>query len=127
MDDLAHQAARIEDDLNKLIDALISAPPIAHQRIYDRMQALEQQKASVEQELSALRLAAAVRLDRAEVEAWLRHFCSGDPTDPAYRADLLSAFVNAVYVHDDRIIILYNLRTTPPTPPQKQKNAPDGE
>lgn len=118
IDEYEKAVRRCESELNKLVDALIEAPPVAHSRIYAKMQTLEEQKASLEVDLARLRIASETRLTESDVAAWLRQFCSGDVRDPEYRQTIIETFVNAVIVHPDRIVIFYNIHpSTPPSPP----------
>ena len=102
--------AQIDREAEKLVDALIDAPKIAHQKIYARMEQLEAQKAEYEKDLAKLRVAMGLRLTESEVVSWLYTFRDGDPTDQAFRSRLVDTFINSVYVYDDRIIIFYNIR-----------------
>lgn len=99
-----------ERELDKLVDALVEAPKVAHKRIYDKMQTLEVQKAAMENELVKLRIASEIRLSEAEVCAWLRRFCQGDPSDSDFRQNIINTFVNSIYIYDDRIIVFYNIK-----------------
>ena len=101
---------RCEHDLDKLVDALIDAPKAAHPRIYEKMEVLEKQKASIETELAKLRIASEIRLTEDEVQAWLRSFCTGDLFDPDFRRNIIDVFINSVYLYDDRVVIFYNIK-----------------
>ncbi|MBR6030201.1 MAG: recombinase family protein [Clostridia bacterium] len=102
--------AQIDTELEKLIDALVEAPKIAHAKIYARMEALESQKSDLETELAALRIAQDVRMTESEIIKWLQQFCNGDPDSEEYRSRIIDVFVNSVYVYDDRITIFYNIK-----------------
>lgn len=97
-------------EIDKLVDALIEAPKIAHKRIYDKMEQLESQKASLEEEVTKLRIANKIRFTEAEIQAWLKLFCTGDQSDPEFRQKIIDAFINSIYIYDDRIIIFYNIK-----------------
>lgn len=99
-----------EHELNKLVDALIDAPKVAHQRIYEKMETLEAQKTSLESELAKLKIASAIRLTTDEVIAWLRSFCTGDLSDPEFRRNIIDTFINSIYLYDDRLVIFYNIK-----------------
>ncbi|MCI6373829.1 MAG: recombinase family protein [Clostridiales bacterium] len=101
---------QIDRELDKLVDALIDAPKIAHQKIYSRMEALEAQKAELDSDLAKLRIAQEIQLTVPEVKAWLKKFCTGDPTDEEFRKRIIDVFINSVYLYDDRIIVFYNIR-----------------
>ena len=73
------------------------------------METLEQQKASMENELIKLRIASDIRFTEEEVRAWLKRFCTGDLFDPEFRRNIIDTFINCIYLYDDRIIIFYNI------------------
>ena len=100
---------RIDHELNKLVDALIDAPKVAHKRIYEKMELLEAQKADLEQDLAKQKIAAGIRYTEQEVTAWIRQFAKGDITDPDFRKSIIDVFVNCVYFYDNRVVIFYNI------------------
>lgn len=101
---------RIERELDNLVDALAEAPKVAHKRIYEKMELLEAQKADAETDLAHLRIAQELRITEAEVCAWLREVCKGDPDDPAFRKRIIEIFINSIYLYDDRFVVFYNMR-----------------
>ena len=92
------------------MDALIDAPKIVHKKIYEKMEALDAQKADVEADLSRLRIAHDILLTETEVRSWMKQLCTGDPMDPEFRKRIIDVFINSVYLYDDRVIIFYNIR-----------------
>ena len=89
---------------------MIDAPKAAHKRIYEKMESLEAQKAAAESDLIKLRIASDIRLTESEVRAWLKKFCTGDLFDPEFRRNIIDAFINCIYLYDDRVIIFYNIK-----------------
>lgn len=110
IDECEKQIRQLDRELNKLVDALIDAPKAAHKRIYEKMESLEAQKAAAESDLIKLRIASDIRLTESEVRAWLREFCTGDLFDPEFRRNIIDAFINCIYLYDDRVIIFYNIK-----------------
>ena len=108
--DLEKALKQIDRELDKLVDALIDTPKVAHRKIHDRMEALDAQKAELEIDLSRLRIAQEIRLSEPEVKAWLKQFCSGDPLDEDFRRRIIDVFINSVYLYDNRVIVFYNIR-----------------
>ena len=45
---------------------------------------------------------------KEQVLFFLDQFRNGDVSDPAYRQRLVDVFVHAVYVYDDKVVIVYN-------------------
>ena len=74
------------------------------------MEALEVQKAVCETDLTKLRIAHDIRFTEQEVAAWLKQFCSGDPSAPEFQHKIIDTFINSIYVYDDHIIIFYNIK-----------------
>ena len=101
---------QIERELDKLVDALIDTPKVAHSRIYARMEELDVKKTDLELDLSKLRIANGIRLTEDQVMAWLKQFTNGDPSDEAYRRRIIDTFINSIFVYDDRVVIFYNIR-----------------
>lgn len=110
VDNLQRAVARTEADLNLLVDSLLTAPKSAQPRIFEKMDTLETQKAEMETDLARLRVAAGIRYTPAEVAAWLRQFCKGDPLDEAFRSRIISLFINSAFFYDDRVVIFYNIK-----------------
>lgn len=110
IDDLEKALQQIDRELDKLVDAIVETPKIAHKKIYDRMEVLEAQKAEAETDLARLRIAHEIQLTEAEVRAWLKKFCTGDPLDEDFRRRIIDVFINAVYLYDDKVIVFYNIR-----------------
>lgn len=101
---------QLESDLNKLVDTLIDAPKVAHKRIYERMEQLEAQKLSLQDDVTKLRIASQIRFTEEEIQSWLRRFCTGDLSDEDFRQNIIDTFINSIYIYDDRIIIFYNIK-----------------
>ena len=93
-----------------MVDALLDTPKSARQRVFEKMEHLESQKAEMETDLARLRIAAGIKYTPAEVAAWLRQFCKGDPLDAAYRRRMIDLFINSIYLYDDRAIVFYNIK-----------------
>lgn len=110
IEDYERALNQIDRELDRLIDALIETPKIAHAKIHARMEMLDAQKADLEIDLAKLRIANELRLTEAEVLAWLRQFTIGDPADENYRRRIIDVFINSIYVYDDKITIFYNVR-----------------
>lgn len=109
LEDLERQLTRLDTDLNNLVDAVLDAPKATRPRIYEKMELLEAQKAELSLDLSKLRVACGIRYTREEVIAWLKTFCQGDPLDPVFRRRIIDAFINSIYLYDDKVVIFYNI------------------
>ena len=110
VEEIEKALAKIEKEQEKLVDALIDAPKVAHQKIYARMELLEAQKQEFEVDAAKLRVAMNLCLTEQEVIAWLQTFREGDPEEDEFCRRLVDVFLNSVYIYDDRIIVFYNIR-----------------
>lgn len=112
VEDAARAINRLDADLNQLVDALLDTPKSARQRVFDKMELLEAQKAEMELELAKLRIACKNRYTLEEVKAWMRQFCKGDLLDETFRRRIIDVFINCVYLYDDKIVIFYNIKNS---------------
>lgn len=110
IDELEKALDQIDRELDKLVDALIETPKVAHGKIHARMETLGDQKADLEANLARLRVACDIKITEPEVLAWLHQFNNGDPMDEDFRRRIIDVFINSVYLYDDKIIIFYNIR-----------------
>lgn len=108
--ELEKQSARLENDLNALVDSIILAPKESQPRIFARMEQLETQKADIDLNIASLKIVSDQQPKRREIIAWLKSFCRGDPIDPEFCERIIDVFVNAVYVFDDHLVIYYNIK-----------------
>ena len=125
--ELQNAITRIDREMEKLIDALVDAPKVAHKKIYDRMEAIGLQKEDLQEELTKLTVASRIALTEQEVAAWLKQFCNGDIDDDEFCARIIDVFINSVYVYDDRTVIFYNIRGGKQVSFNDLKTAPDGK
>ena len=100
---------RLDEEANKLLDALMDAPKIMHARMYERMAAVEQQRQDAELALTQMRVAASKKYTEQDVIRWLQSICTGNLDNEDFKARLIDTLVNSVYVYDDKILILYNV------------------
>ena len=110
VDELKAAIRKTENELEKLVDTLLDVPRSARQRIYDRMESLELQKADMEENLSRLVVATGIQLTEEEVASWISQFRNGDIEDIEFCRRVIDTFVNSVYMYDDRTVIFYNIR-----------------
>ena len=110
IEELEKALKQIDRELDKLVDAIIDTPKVAHAKIHARMEALDAQKAELEADLAGLRIACHIQITEKEVLAWLHQFTEGDPADENFRRRIIDTFINSVFFYDDRIIVFYNIR-----------------
>ena len=101
---------RIDGDIVKAVDASLEAPDKARKRYYEKIEQMETQKADIELDLSRLKIAAGIKYTEEQIIAWLKQFCKGDLLDVDFQRRIIDVFINSVYVHDDKIVIYYNIK-----------------
>ena len=109
---LERSLAKIEREANGLVDLIVEATGnrAMQKRYEEKLSLLELQKADLENELSKLKVACSIRLTHEQIVAWLKSVCRGDPFDEDFQRKIIDTFVNAVYVYDDKIVIIYNVK-----------------
>lgn len=108
---LEKKSARVEREINEAVEALIkTSSKIAISKINEKIETLELQKADTDIELSKLRIANKIRINKDEVVLWIKGFCTGDPLDPEFRQRIIDVFINSIYLYDDKIVIYYNIK-----------------
>lgn len=110
IDEEKRRLAAIEKEINDCVDALLkTSSKTALQRINERLALLEQQKEDAELQIAKLNITASMSITAEACDAWLCTFCDGDIEDADFRRRIIYAFVNSVFVHDDKIAIYYNI------------------
>ena len=109
----AEQKTVLENELasiNTSIDRLISAIEAGafNDRIKTRLDDLNTQKTQITASIAEMELASGFRLTRDHIAFFLRAFRDADISDRACQKRLVQTFVNAVFVYDDKIKIVYN-------------------
>lgn len=124
VEEIEKAISRIDAETEKLVDALIDAPKVAHKKIYERMELLEARRQEFETDAAKLRVAMSLSLTEHEVIAWMNSFRTltssvhapdhatvpAAPADPETARRLIDSFINCVYCYDDRMIVFYNIR-----------------
>lgn len=72
-----------------------------------RMNELETQKEGLQADIEREQINMKT-LSRDELLFFLRQFMDGDPSDPAYRRQLIDTFINSVWLYDDKLVLTYN-------------------
>ena len=129
IDEMEKTISRIDGDINTLVDTLLEVPKSARQRIYDKMESLENQKSDLQLELTKLRIAASVTISPEEIAEFIRQFVTTpDKLTMQRKQQIIDTFINSVHVYDDRIIIYYNTNNQPttPTPPNSSDTKAHG-
>ncbi len=110
--DLERQIRNIDKELDKLADALIdSQSQKLTARINEKALQLEMRRDDLQTKITKLRIACERKtLKKDDVVKWLKGFCNGDLFDPQFRQHIIDTFINAVFLYDDKLLIIYNIR-----------------
>lgn len=98
-------------DIQKRLANLLKAVEagIFNDTTQQRMTELEQQKQKLEIEIAKEKLKKP-NISREDVAGWLYHFRELDVKKEKHRRILIDSFVNAVYVYDDKITLIFNYK-----------------
>ena len=109
--ELEEELKKINRDVEAGVETLLNLKSqLAIDKLNAKFEALEKQKASAEAELEELYFKESLILTEEEIKQFLKTFVGGDLLDPEYRRRLIRAFVNCVYLFDDKIVIYYNVQ-----------------
>ncbi|MBD5155666.1 MAG: recombinase family protein [Oscillibacter sp.] len=100
---LKQTESRIENMLNAIEQGIITAST------KQRLSALEEEKARLEQSIIEVKIQNPA-LSREQITFFLDQFKRTDTTDEDQRQRLIDIFVNAVYVFDDKIVLVFNYK-----------------
>lgn len=97
------------EEVNKAIKNLLAAMEqgIITSSTKERMIDLEKRKQSLEMEIT-LNKQALMDVDCDMIRFWLEEWRNGDYDSPAFQKQLIDIFLNAVYLYDDKLKIVFN-------------------
>ena len=103
---LQKELAGVDTSIDRLVSAIEAGA--FNDRIKTRLDDLNAQKAQITASIAEMELASGFRLTRDHIAFFLRQFRDADMEDRACQKRLVQTFVNAVFVFDDKIKIVYN-------------------
>ena len=103
---LQKELASVDTSIDRLVSAIEAGA--FNDRIKSRLDDLNAQKAQITASIAEMELASGFRLTRDHIAFFLRQFRDADMEDRACQKRLIQTFVNAVFVFDDKIKIVYN-------------------
>ncbi len=103
---LQKELAGVDTSIDRLVSAIEAGA--FNDRIKSRLDNLNAQKAQITASIAEMELASGFRLTRDHIAFFLRQFRDADMEDRACQKRLVQTFVNAVFVFDDKIKIVYN-------------------
>lgn len=93
----------IEKSLENLLKVIESG--VLSSTITDRIQSLEEQRASLQDAIQAETVRASLCEDQHSIQAYWDNFLHADFDNPETRSMILEYFVDKIYLYDDKIII----------------------
>ncbi len=102
---LKKQLGEVERSIRNVMTAIEAG--IITETTKARLEELEEQRRQLQDQIERIRFETP-QLSREQVIYWLEKFRGGDVTDPAFQWKVIENFVNAVYLYDDQIRIVYN-------------------
>lgn len=101
------QVASLEREADNIVDVIAKT---GNDRLVARLEKLEEQLNEAKLDLTRLKLSEGIKFTKEMVLSWIKSFAYGDLLDADYRKRVIEAFVNSVYLYDDKIVIFYNLK-----------------
>ena len=87
---------------------------IVRKSLYEQLAIIEQEGADLEFQI-AKEMAGQVRLTVPEIKFFLKDLRKGNPETAKYKKTLIAIFVNAIYLYDDKITLIFNSGDKPVT------------
>lgn len=104
---LDQQLKQVENRLENMLNAIEQGVITASTK--QRLSALEDEKARLEQSIIEVKIQNPA-LSREQITFFLNQFKHTDINDEDQRQRLIDCFVNAVYVFDDKIVLIFNYK-----------------
>lgn len=104
---LEQQLAEVEKGIENMLNAIQAG--IITESTKQRLSDLEQSKSDLEEHITENRIQHPA-LTREQIAFFLDQFKATDINDEEQRQRLIDSFVNAVYVYEDKIILIFNYK-----------------
>ena len=99
------------NDIDKRIQNLLSAieDGLSNSSVKSRFDDLESKRADLEISIAKEKMEQ-TPLSKEQIAFWISRFKDGDIDNIIYRRNIVDIFVNAVYLYDDKIMLLFNYK-----------------
>ncbi len=77
--------------------------------VSNKLNELDRSRTEAQLELDQIMNSQPVKITKEDVIKWLNGFVTGDHRDPEYQQQIIDTLVNQVILHDDHVLIGYNL------------------
>ncbi|MDL2220312.1 recombinase family protein, partial [Eubacteriales bacterium OttesenSCG-928-N14] len=102
---LRQQLVDVEKRIANLMNAIEEG--IRTDTTRQRLEELEERKADLEISIAQEQIEKPA-LTKEQILVFLKRFHDGDVNDHEYRKHIIDVFVNAVYLYDDKVVLMYN-------------------
>ena len=108
--------SRLEKEISDAVDNLLAftGNKIVQDKIAEKIELLTAQKTDAENDLATVKVAMRHAFTKSDYVKWLSSFRGGDPLSAEYQKRIIDAFVNAVYVFDDKVVTYFNVKSADP-------------
>ena len=106
--DLETRIAKIDREIEKLIDLALTMDGTMLAKIKQRSQDIDIQRKDLEIELNKLRFLNTKPKTKDDYKKRLQKFANGDINDLAYRKRVIHGLINSVWVGDGGVLVFYN-------------------
>ena len=104
---LEKQMREVENGIENMLNAIQAG--VLTNSTKSRLEKLEAQQKELEVRIAEEKIARP-RLSENQVRFWLTRFRKLDPNVKSHRETLINAFVNAVYLYDEKVLITFNYK-----------------
>ena len=104
---MGRELSEVEKGIENILNAIQAG--IFSQSTQKRLTELERRKEQLEKAILTEKLKRPA-LDREDISIFLHRFRNTDVTIPEQRQRLIDCFINAVYVYDDKIVLVFNYK-----------------
>lgn len=77
--------------------------------LQNKVESLAAQITDLEINISQLKIGNQAKLSEEDIKKWLISFTKGNLADPKFKRHLIDAFINSIYVYDDKIVLYFNV------------------
>lgn len=100
----------LKTEKNKAVDKYINTDSKELMKLLqDKVESLATQITDLEINLSQLKIGNKAKLSEEDIKKWLISFTKGNLADPKFKRHLIDAFINSIYVYDDKIVLYFNV------------------
>lgn len=104
---LQKEIKRLNEAISRLLNLVSDGVNIPD--VSNKLNELDRSRTEAQLELDQIMNSQPVKITKEDVIKWLNGFVTGDHRDPEYQQQIIDTLVNQVILHDDHVLIGYNL------------------